>query len=219
MCIKVVLVDDQELFREGLNLILEKHDDIEVVGEASSGEEAVRVARSIQPDVMVMDINMPGSDINGIEATRQIIAENNAIRIIALSIHSNKAYVHRMLKGGATGYLLKEATSSELVGAIYKVMRGETYLSSQINKIIITAFQNSLKNPLETQSTELTRREKQILKLIAEGSNSKQIGSELNIAAKTVDTHKRNLMEKLGIHNMADLIKYAIREGFTSIDP
>ncbi len=213
MSIGVLLADDHRIIRQGLRSLLEKQPDMEVVAEAENGRTAVQLARRLSPDVVVMDIAMP--DLNGIEATQQIIAEAPGVKIVALSMHSDKRFVARMLKAGASGYLLKDCAFEELARAIRTVAVNQIYLSPGIAGVVVEDF---VRHVSETDSS-LTPREREVLQLLAEGSSTKEIAARLQVSVKTVETHRRHIMEKLDIHTIAELTKYAIRQGLTSLEP
>ena len=217
MGIRVLIADDHKIMLAGLRSLLEKQDDFEVVAEASNGRKAVQLAREKEPDVVVMDVSMP--DLNGIEATTQISESLPATRVIALSMHSDKRFVTGMLRAGAAGYLLKDCASQELATAIHRVAEGKKYLSPEITGVVIDDF---LQGPPAGEATAgaspLSAREREVLQLIAEGWSTKQIAAHLYVSIKTIETHRRQLMKKLDLHNIAELTKYAIREGLTSIE-
>jgi len=210
--LRVLLVDDHELMRQGLRSIVERDDGIEVVGEAASGREAVALASTLAPHVVVMDVAM--QDMNGIEATRQVRSACPGVRVVALSSHSDSRYVTAMLDAGASGYVLKANAYDDLRRAIDAARRGKTYLCADVTESVVTA---SLRG--ETGASPLTAREREVLQLLAEGLSSPEIGRRLFVATSTVETHRRNVMRKLGKHSVADLTKYAIREGLTSLEP
>jgi DNA-binding NarL/FixJ family response regulator len=210
--LRVLLVDDHELMRQGLRSIVERDDGIEVVGEAASGREAVALASTLAPHVVVMDVAM--QDMNGIEATRQVRNACPGVRVVALSSHSDSRYVTAMLDAGASGYVLKANAYDDLRRAIDAARRGKTYLCADVTESVVTA---SLRG--ETGASPLTAREREVLQLLAEGLSSPEIGRRLFVATSTVETHRRNVMRKLGKHSVADLTKYAIREGLTSLEP
>ncbi len=216
MRIKVLLADDHKILREGLIALLKKQRDIELIGEAEDGQEAVRKTLELKPDVVIMDIGMP--ELNGIEATRQIKAAIPDIKVIALSIHSDKRFVTGMLKAGALGYLLKDSAFKELVQAINTVNDNKTYIGSGITDIIVKDYLQQLNKGTSTPDSPLSERENEVLRLLAEGNNAKEIASLLNVSPKTVETHRQHIMEKLNIHNLVDLVKYAIQTGLISLE-
>lgn len=215
MSIRVLLVDDHTIMREGLRLLLEKMPDVEVVSEAEDGFQAIELAKSLVPDIVVMDVGMAG--LNGIEATNLILAENPDVKVIALSVYSDRQYILGMLKAGASGYVLKAAAGKELFQAIEAVAKNKKYISSQIADIVIDGYIEKISAPNKSARTELGSRERQVLQLLSEGMSSADIASRLSIAVKTVETHRRNIMRKLNIHSVAKLTKYAIREGLTEL--
>lgn len=215
MKIRIVLADDHNVMREGLRLILDREGDLEVLADADNGRAAVAVAKKLGPDLVVMDVSMP--DLNGMEATRQIIAENPGIKVLALSMYSDKRFVEGMFKAGVSGYILKNCIARELVSAIRFVAKGEIYISPKIAGTIVQGFLSSLGEANSGNGELLTTREREILQLISEGRNSKEIADTLHVSSKTVDAHRRNIMEKIDAHSIAELTKYAIREGLTSL--
>jgi DNA-binding NarL/FixJ family response regulator len=191
--------------------------DFDVVGESDNGRKAVLMAQGKKPDVVVMDVSMP--DMNGIEATTQITESLPETRVIALSMHSDKRFVMGMLRAGASGYLLKDCASEELANAIHQVVRGKKYLSPEITGVVIDDFLlGGASEKGATVASQLSPREREVLQLIAEGWSTKQIASHLYVSIKTIETHRRQIMKKLDLHTIADLTKYAIREGLTSIE-
>lgn len=216
MSIKILLADDHKITRQGLRSLLEKESDMEVVAEAEEGRTAVCLVRELSPDVVVMDVSMP--DLNGMEATRQIVAELPNVKVIALSMHSDNLFVSEMLKSGASGYLLKDCAFEELARAIHVVVEGKTYLSPAISGVVVDDYLHHLARTESTSSEVLTDREREVLQLIAEGNSTKQIALKLHISVKTVETHRRQIMSKLNIHTIAELTKYAIRQGLTSLE-
>ena len=217
MGIRVLIADDHKIMLAGLRSLLEKQTDIDVVAEAENGRKAVQVAQEKKPDVVVMDVSMP--DLNGIEATKQIIESLPETNVIALSMHSDKRFVMGMLRAGASGYLLKDCASQELATAIRQVAGGKKYLSPEITGVVIDDFLLGAQiEEAATATSLLSPREREVLQLIAEGWSTKQIASHLYVSIKTIETHRRQLMKKLNLHNIADLTKYAIREGLTSIE-
>ncbi|HSA78187.1 MAG TPA: response regulator transcription factor [Nitrospirota bacterium] len=215
MKIKVLLADDHVMMRGGLRMLLEQHAELAVVGEAEDGRETVRLAKKLLPDVVVMDIAMP--DMNGIEATRQLFADRPGVKVIALSMHSDRHFVSEMLKAGATAYLLKQCAVDELITAIKTVLKNQTYLSPCISGVVVDHFVRNTSKSGSSVFSQLSDREREVLQLITEGKTSKEIASQLNLSIKTVEAHRMNIMEKLDIHTVAELTKYAIREGLTSL--
>jgi DNA-binding NarL/FixJ family response regulator len=213
---KVLIVDDHALVREGIIAILRLYDDIEVVGEASDGMEAIEKAKKLKPDVVMMDIAMP--KLGGFEATVEIKKINPDIKILVLSQYDDKEYISRFLKAGVSGYLLKRAVGSELISAIRAVSRGEFYLFSSIASEVVSGYLNKQKEAMEDPYERLTDREKQVLKLVAEGYTHKEIADMLDISVKTVIAHQTNISEKLDIHTRAGLIKFAIQRGIVKIE-
>ena len=214
--IRVLLAEDHAIVREGLRLLIEKQSDIELVCEAEDGREAVEQARELLPDVVIMDITMP--NLNGIEATRQIINEFPQIKIIALSVHSNRRFVADMLEAGAVGYVLKECLFDELVQAIHAVSAGKTYLSSRITGVVVEDYIKRLVKVTDSPLSCLTGREREVLQLVAEGKSTKQIALELHVSTKTIDAGRRKIMGKLNAHTIVDLVKIAIVENLVSFD-
>jgi DNA-binding NarL/FixJ family response regulator len=212
--IKIILADDHKIVRQGLRTLLEKEPDIEVIAEADDGRMAVRLARELSPQVIIMDVGMP--DLNGIEATRQVLAEAPGIKVIGLSMHCDRRFVMNMLKAGASGYLLKDSAFEELASAIRRVLANKIYLSPEISNIVVKDYLQGGGD--ETVYTVLTPREREVLQLMAEGKSSRQIADLLNISIKTVETHRMQIQHKLEIYSVAELTKYAIREGLSSLD-
>ena len=217
MPIKVLLADDHTIVRKGLRSLLEAERDIEVVGEAENGREAMEKAEALQPNLIVMDHTMPV--LNGLEATLQIRQRNPEIQILILTMHTNQEYVFQFLQAGAAGYLVKESAPDELVAAIHAIRRGESFLSPAISKTVIDEYVRSVKDVAPSDSyAQLTPRERETLQLIAEGYSNREISEQLVISAKTAAVHRTNIMQKLDLHNMADLTKYAIRKGIISLE-
>ncbi|MGJ8744320.1 response regulator [Polaribacter sp.] len=210
--IKILLVDDHKLLRDGLRNIIEQKSNMHIIGEASDGREAIKLCSKLLPNVIVMDVAMPG--LNGIEATRQIHKNNPKIKIIGLSMHSSKQFIQSMFKAGAFGYLLKDGDSDELITAISIVMQNKKYLSKDINQ----EFLSVIKEVKAIEKTKLSTREKEVLQLISEGNSSKKIGEILFLSPKTVDVHRNNIMKKIDLYTIPELTKYAIQEGLTSLD-
>jgi DNA-binding NarL/FixJ family response regulator len=217
---KILIADDHRLMRDGLRAILEK-EQLVVVGDASNGHEAIVLARELHPDLVVMDISMP--QLNGIDATRRLVAELPQIKVLALSMNSDRRYVLAMFAAGAAGYLLKSSASEELVQALRAVAAGHKYVSPAIAGVVLdnlTEAHARLTPPPPTSSARsLTAREREVLQLLAEGKSSKEIASCLSVAIPTVETHRRQIMDKLSLRSVAELTKYAIREGLTSLEP
>lgn len=217
MTIRLLLVDDHELMRQGLRAILEREEDIEIVGEADNGRTAVQLARTLSPDIVVMDVAM--KDMNGIEATRQIRADRPGVRVIALSSHSDSRYVSAILDAGACGYVLKANAYDSLRRAIAAARQGKSYLCPDVTQAVIGGSnRGGSDSPTGSAGDSLSPREREALQLLAEGMSSPEIGRRLFVATTTIETHRRNIVRKLGIRNVADLTKYAIREGLTSVE-
>jgi DNA-binding NarL/FixJ family response regulator len=215
MSIRIIIADDHEIVRDGLHSLIEKELDMTVIAEADNGRNAVRSALELVPDVVIMDIAMP--DLNGIEATRQIIAALPRIKVIALSMHADKRYVLEMLKAGASGYILKDNAFEELASAIRTTLNNRTYLSPQVTDIVIGDYVQQLQLINSSVFSLLSSREREVLQLLAEGNSTAQIAECLCLSVKTVETYRQHLMEKLNIRSIAELTKYAIREGLTSL--
>ena len=216
MTVKIFLADDHNILREGLRSLISGMPGMEVIGEAGNGREAVRLARELRPDLVVMDINMP--DLNGIEATRQLLKELPGVKVIALSMYSDKRFVAGMLRAGASGYMLKASTFDELSKAFATVIAGEIYLSPKVTGDLVEDYIGYLAQEKSAPTDVLTAREREILQLLAEGRSSKDIASSLHVSEKTVHTHRQNIMEKLHLYSVAELTKYAIREGITTVE-
>jgi two-component system response regulator NreC len=216
MDITILLADDHKITRDGLKALLENQKNMIVIGEAENGRQAVRLASELAPDVIVMDINMP--ELNGIEATRQIIAELPDTKIIALSMYSDKRYVVGMLKAGVSGYLLKNCAFDELVSAITAVVANQNYMSQKIADTVMKDYANILESNDASPASSLTAREREVLQLIAEGLKTKDIATRIHVSVKTVETHRQQVMRKLNANSVAELTKIALREGLTSLD-
>lgn len=212
----ILIVDDHIITRQGLRALLEKQPNMVVVAEAENGREGIKLALRHTPDIIVMDINMPG--LNGVDATRQILAELPEASVIALSMYSDRSYVKGMLKAGAAGYLLKSCAFEELTHAIRTVKGGETYLSPKISDIVRKEFIKLLKSGESTAANILNDKEREVLQLIAEGMRTKEIAEHIHVSIKTVEARRRQIMEKLKIDNVAGLTKYAIKEGLTPLE-
>ena len=216
MSLTVLLADDHKIVRDGLRSLLEKEPGLAVLAEAEDGREAVRLTGELQPDVVIMDIGMPG--LNGIEATRQIKARYPGVKVVALSMHADKPYVLRMIKAGASGYLLKNSASKELVHAVRKAADGLVYLSPEIAGVVVESLVTQDDTLPSGGASQLTPREREVLQLVAEGLTTAGIAESLGVSNKTVETHRRQIMDKVGLRNVAELTKFAIREGITSLD-
>jgi DNA-binding NarL/FixJ family response regulator len=215
MSIRIMIADDHEIVRNGLRSLIEKELDMEVIAEAGNGRNAVRIALELAPDVVIMDIAMP--ELNGIEAARQIITALPRIKVIALSMHADKRYVMEMLKAGASGYILKDSAFEELACAIRTTLKNRTYLSPSITETVIGDYVQLALAANGTAFSLLSAREREVLQLLAEGSSTVQIAERLGISVKTVETYRQHIIEKLDIRSIAELTKYAIREGLTSL--
>lgn len=213
--LRVLLAEDHTLVRAGIRALLESLEGIEVVAEAADGREALRLAHTHHPDILLMDITM--KELNGLEAAARLAKEHPSTRVIILSMHADQAYVHQALHAGATGYLLKGSDLTELELALKAVARGDTYLSPAVSKNFVGDLLNG-KKPAANPLDELTPRQREILQLVAEGRSTKEIASRLNLSIKTVETHRAQLMERLDIHDVAGLVKFAIRVGLTQAD-
>ena len=216
MSIKVIISDDHKIMRDGLKSMLEKQRDIEIIAEASDGRTTVELAIKLKPDVIIMDVAMP--DMNGIEATRQIIKKSPKIKVVALSMHSDKQFILEMLNAGASGYLLKDCAFHELINAIHSVASNRSYLSPEIADAMIKEYKHVISKESLSVFSLLTSRERQVLQLIAEGKTTKEIAYTLKVSTKTIETYRQQIMYKLDIHTIAGLTKYAVREGLTSIE-
>jgi DNA-binding NarL/FixJ family response regulator len=212
----VLLVDDHAIIREGLRSLLEKQPEIEVVADTDDGRKAVELVRELSPDIVVMDVTMPG--LNGIEATRLITSEYPAVKVIALSIHSQRRFVADMLSAGAAAYILKECLFDELVQAIQAVTAGGRYLSPRIADVVVEDYVKRLSTGADSPLATLTSREREVLQLVAEGRSTKEIALELHVSTKTIEANRRQIMEKLNMHSVAELTKYAVREGLTTLE-
>jgi DNA-binding NarL/FixJ family response regulator len=214
--IRILLADDHKIVRTGLRELLEKQPNLEVVGEAEDGRTAVQLSKTLSPDVVIMDISM--HDLNGIEATRQITSNSPHVKVLILSLHSSQRFMTDVFKAGASGYLLKDCDLSEVFDAIRAVIANETYICPQIATVLRNDYlQRILQAEASTVST-LTPREREVLQLMAEGKSTKEIAFSFNLSVKTVEAHRQRIMEKLNIHSIAELTKYAIREGLTSLE-
>ncbi len=205
--IRILLADDHRLVRQGFRLILQTQDDMEVVGESGDGRDAVEKAAALHPDVVLMDVTMPG--LNGIEATRRIREVAPLSHVLALSVHRDGVYVREIVRAGAEGYILKESADTELLSAVRAVAEGHSYLSPEVAGSFLKDFRSQAERPTDL----LTPREREVLQLIAEGQTNKQIAERLQLSVYTVDGHRTRLMEKLGLHSVGELIRFAIKNG------
>lgn len=212
---RLIIADDHQMMRDGLKALIAEAEDFVIVGEAGNGKDTVALAAKLSPHLVIMDVNMP--DLNGIEATRRIVEASPQTRVLALSAHPDEHLVTEMLRAGASGYLLKHTAYEELIRAIRAVTEGKKYLSPDIADAVVNTHLSA-----ETVSNSafavLTERERQVLQLLAEGLSTREMADHLNVSVKTIETHRRNIMEKLQIHSVAELTKYAIREGITSLE-
>ena len=216
MTTRVLLADDHKILRQGLQTLLQNEPDIEVVGQADNGRDAIELTKKLQPDVVIMDIAMP--DVSGVEATRELLNAVPTAKVVALSMHSDQRFVAGMLAVGASGYLLKDAAFEELALSIRTVVANELYLSPGIVGVVIKDYLNRLGRAQRTSAPILSSRETEVLRLIAEGRTTAEIAEDLQISVKTVETHRRQVMEKLDLHSIANLTKHALRIGLVSLD-
>lgn len=208
--IRILLADDHQLMRRGVRLMLEREPDLTVVGEASDGREALALAKSLKPELVVMDVGMP--NLNGIEAAHQMTLDNPALAIVMVSMHSDETYILRALKAGARGYLLKDSAEADLIKAVHAVAGGKSFFSPVVSKLLLDDYIRKLKRSgTEDAYDLLTPREREILQLIAEGKSNKDIANLLDLSVYTVESHRANLMEKLNLHGLPELILYAVR--------
>jgi DNA-binding NarL/FixJ family response regulator len=205
--IRILLADDHVMVRQGFRLILAAQPDMEIVGEAGNGREAVELAEKLQPDVVVMDVAMP--ELNGIEATRRLASSTPHTRVLALSMHKDSVYVREILRAGARGYLLKDSVAADLVSAVRAVASGEGYLSPGVSDSVLDDYRRHVTNPVDL----LTSREREVLQMLAEGKTNKEIAGILNLSVYTVDAHRGRIMEKLNLHSINELVRFAVRNG------
>ena len=218
--VRVLLIDDHRILRQGLRALLEREPDFEVIGEAENGRTGVEFAKEAHPDIILMDISMPG--LNGIDAARQILDHSPHSRIIALTAHSDRNLVREILKAGAVGYVVKDSAVEELTNAVRTVLAGRVYLSPRVAGLVVEGFVTDRAAaqgiPAAGVFARLTAREREVLQLMAEGKATKEVAQALSVSVKTAETHRRAIMEKLDLHSVAELTKYAIREGLTSLE-
>jgi two-component system response regulator NreC len=205
--IRILLADDHALVRQGFRMILEAQPDMQIVGQAGNGREAVELAEKLQPDVVVMDVAMP--DLNGIEATRRMASSAPRTRVLALSMHKDSVYVREILRAGARGYLLKDSGDADLLAAVRAVAKGEGFISPAVSDSVLTDYRKHVTDPLDL----LTSREREVLQLIAEGKTNKEIATDLNLSVYTVEAHRGRIMEKLNLHSTGELVRFALRSG------
>jgi two-component system, NarL family, response regulator NreC len=205
--INILLADDHAIVRQGLKLILSANPDLHVAGEAANGREAVDLARKLKPDIVLMDVAMP--ELNGIEATRQMIADNPRTRVLVLSMHKEAVYVREILRAGARGYILKDAIDTELVAAVRSVAGGDGYISPAVSGALLSDYRQNVTDPLDL----LSSREREVLQLVAEGKTNKEVAAQLNLSVYTVDSHRGKIMEKLNLHSAGDLVRFAMKHG------
>jgi DNA-binding NarL/FixJ family response regulator len=205
--IRVLLADDHSVVRQGFRMILDAQPDMEIVGEARNGREAVELSAKLSPDVVVMDVAMP--ELNGIEATRRLTASSPRTRVLALSMHKDAAYVREILRAGARGYLLKDSFDSDLLAAVRAIAKGEGYLSPGVSDVVLNDYRRHVSDPIDL----LTSREREVLQMIAEGKTNKDIATTLNLSVYTVDAHRGRIMEKLNLHTTGELVRFAMRKG------
>lgn len=205
--IRILLADDHAVVRQGFKMILSAQPDMEIVGEAGNGREAVELADSLKPDIVVMDVAMP--ELNGIEATRRLSVSSPHTRVVALSMHKDNVYVREILRAGARGYLLKDSVAADVVAAIRAVARGESYLSPAVSNAVLDDYRKHVTNPIDL----LSSREREVLQMLAEGKTNKEIAVVLNLSVYTVDAHRGRIMEKLNVHSINELVRFAVRNG------
>lgn len=215
MSINILIADDHVMLREGLKALLERESDFCIVAEAGNGLDAVRLAGELQPEVVVMEIAMP--DMNGMEATRRILKINRSIKVLALSMESDRRFIVEALESGACGFILKDASFKQLADAIRTVATGETYLCPRTIELVIKDYLQRVPDSLPLNFACLTERERELLQMVANGMNTKEIAGKLDISSKTVDVHRQNIMKKLNLFSIAELTKFAVREGLTSL--
>jgi DNA-binding NarL/FixJ family response regulator len=205
--LRILLADDHAVVRQGFSRILASHSDMEVIGEAGNGREAIELAEELKPDVVVMDVSMP--ELNGIEATRRLMKASPRIRVLALSMHKDSVYVREILRAGAQGYLLKDASDDDLLTAVRAIGQGQGYISPGVSEAVLSDYRRHVSDPIDL----LTSREREVLQLIAEGKTNKEIAASLNLSIYTVDAHRGRIMEKLNLHSSGEIVRFAMRNG------
>lgn len=216
MGVKVLLVDDHAIVRQGLKSLIAKQPEFEVVGEAEDGLSAIEMYEEISPDIVIMDISMP--NLNGIEATRRIRSINAKAKVITLSVHNTRRFVTEAIRAGSSGYISKECLFKELIEAINSVCAGRNYISPSIASVLISDYIEQSSLDIESGLSRLNSRERQVLQMLAEGKNTKEIGKIFDLSGKTIDSIRRHIMDKLDLHSLAELTKYAVNEGLTSLE-
>ena len=216
MDMRILLVDDHQLILSCLGLLIERQTDMELVGQAQNGHKAIQLVRELSPNIVIMDIVMP--EMNGIEATRQIVEKFPDVKVIALTIYQDQRYVIEMLKAGASGYILKSCTSEEFLRGIRAVAANQTYLCADITSIVVKDYVAHLLTDEYSLSSILSDREREVLQLVAEGWTSKEIAARLHLSSRTIEKHRRSVMDKLNSRSVAELTKYAVRAGLTSLE-
>lgn len=214
--IRLILADDHKMFRDGLRPLLERQREFSVVGEAADGRDLLALVETLRPDLIVLDVSMPG--LNGVEAARRIREFDPAIRIIMLSMHAERRFVVESLKAGASGYLLKDDAFEELIRAIPRVMAGQVVLAERIGERVVQEYVALARREEDSAFDRLSPREREVLQLIAEGRSTKEVAALQSVSVKTVETQRKQIMDKLDLHSVAELTKYAIREGLTSLE-
>jgi len=205
--IRVLLADDHTIVRQGLKLILSSHADLEVIGEAADGNQVVDLAEKLRPDIVLMDISMP--ELNGIEATKRMVQRDPRLKVLVLSMHKEAVYVREILRAGARGYILKDAIDTELVSAVRSVAHGDGYISPAVSGALLSDYRKDVTDPLDL----LSNREREVLQLIAEGKTNKEIATKLNLSVYTIDSHRGKIMEKLNLHSVGELVRFAMKHG------
>jgi len=214
--IRVLIADDHKIIRDGLKALVDKESGMVVIAEAESGREAVELAQKQRPNVVIMDVSMP--DMNGIEATRKITEETPGVRVIALSMHTDRRFILDMLEAGARGYVLKDRAFEELATAIRQVARGNTYICSKVAGVVVKGYLDKTPGSSHAASSILSPREREVLQLLAKGMKAKEIAVRLNVSVKTVETYRQHMMDKLKLRSIAELTKYAVREGLVNLE-